>query len=162
MTEVTGVILEFRGPHYFLSNYYTSPFVWRNDEFQSGEQAFAFAKAQFATRDSAKYQRDILNAPEPGIAKKIGRRLPLDVVEWDKHRVSYMRQIVHAKFYAGDPVMVHKLLKTESKMLIEGNDWGDEYWGRVYKEGRWVGLNVLGVLLMEERGWWNRGDVGRK
>lgn len=161
MTEITGVILEFRGPHYFLSNYYTSPFIWRNIEFQSGEQAFAYAKTFFAKSRAVEYQRQILETNAPGEAKKLGRRLSLDVVEWDKFKVTYMREIVHAKFLNGDPIMVHNLLNTEAKMLIEGNDWGDKFWGRVRENDKWVGLNVLGVILMEERGWWSRGSVSR-
>lgn len=160
MTD-TGVILEFRGENYFLSNYYTAPFVWRGQDFLSGEQAFAYAKAQFATKDSERYMREVLSTDEPGLAKRVGRRLPLDVVAWDMHKVSFMRQIVHAKFRTADPILVHWLLNTNAKMLIEGNDWGDKFWGRVQENGKWVGLNTLGVILMEERGWWNRGDEGR-
>jgi predicted NAD-dependent protein-ADP-ribosyltransferase YbiA (DUF1768 family) len=39
---------------------------------------------------------------------------------------------------------------------VEGNTWGDKYWGRCLDTatGKMVGLNKLGVLLMEERGYW--------
>ena len=44
-------------------------------------------------------------------------------------------------------------------MLVEGNDWGDKFWGRCLDKstGKMVGLNTLGVILMEERGLWLRG-----
>ena len=53
------------------------------------------------------------------------------------------------------------LINTGCTMLVEGNDWGDKFWGRCLDKttGRWVGLNTLGVILMEERGIWSRGDL---
>lgn len=44
------------------------------------------------------------------------------------------------------------LLNTGEAELIEGNTWGDKFWGAVWdKELGWVGQNWLGKLLMEER-----------
>jgi len=154
---VTNVapITEFRGEYFFLSNYYTQPFLWRRIEFQSAEQAFAYAKTFFATgrMDGNLFAQDILNAKSPGDAKKLGRRVRIDVDEWDKHKVMYMREIVHAKFASGNDIS-GKLSRTGAAMLVEGNDWGDKFWGRVRERDRWVGLNVLGAILMEERGYW--------
>ncbi len=39
------------------------------------------------------------------------------------------------------------LLATGSAELIEGNDWGDDYWGRATPQGK----NHLGVVLMQVR-----------
>lgn len=158
---LTGAITSFRDDFYFLSNYYTAPFTWRGVVFQSGEQAFAYAKTFFATSKMNEYQADILNAKTPGDAKKLGRRCPIDVDEWDKNKVGYMREIVHAKFMTAGNDIVGKLIRTGATMLIEGNDWGDKFWGRVQENGKWTGLNTLGVILMEERGWWSRNDEGR-
>lgn len=161
----TGVIKEFRGENYFLSNYYTAPFEWRDIEFRSGEQAFAYAKTFFADHDVVFWQRTILDAKTPGDAKKAGRNrvMNLDVKEWDKHKVQYMREIVHSKF-GGVPGLAGQLINTGSCMLVEGNDWGDKFWGRCLdtKTGKMVGLNTLGVLLMEERGYWLYSDFKDK
>src|SRR5690606_30581727 len=139
-----GVIPEFRGEYYFLSNYYTSTFTWRSIEFKSAEQAFAYAKTFFAVADEEKnrYQSLILNSSEPGEAKKLGRAVSIRVDEWDKRKVMYMREIVHAKFMTGEGNLVGKLINTGAKMLVEGNTWGDTMWGRCKNEnGVWVGLN---------------------
>ena len=161
----TGVINEFRGEYYFLSNYYTAPMEWRRAEFKSAEQAFAYAKTFFATgkpQDVERLRESIMFAKTPGDAKKLGRGVPINVDAWDKHKVQLMREIVHAKFRTATGV-VGPLINTGCTMLVEGNDWGDKFWGRCLDKstGRWVGLNTLGVILMEERGWWSRSDEGR-
>jgi len=171
----TGVIKEFRGEHYFLSNYYTAPFLWRNHEFQSGEQAFAFAKTFFAVDDKPKnyqgkfvseaeyFQAYIMKAETPGDAKKLGRQVQINVDQWDKHKVMYMREIVHAKF-GGVPGLAGQLINTGACLLVEGNNWGDKFWGRCLDKstGKMVGLNTLGTLLMEERGYWLYSDFKDK
>lgn len=153
-------ITSFRGDNYFLSNYYISEFKWRDIVVPSGEHAFAYAKTFFAIDEKSGnwYREQIMKADAPGSAKLLGRKIKINISEWDKHKVMYMRDIVHSKFRFGDPIMVHWLSNTGSGMLVEGNDWNDKFWGRVKENGKWVGLNVLGVLLMEERGWWSRGD----
>lgn len=162
MSYQVGAILEFRGEYAFLSNHYVAPMVWRGEDFNSAEQAFAYAKTFFSksTEQGERYRKEISAAKTPGEAKRIGRRAVIDVHEWDKRRVMYMREIVHAKFMT-NAGLVGPLINTGARMLIEGNDWNDKFWGRVKEEGRWVGLNTLGVILMEERGWWSRGNEGR-
>lgn len=173
MSYQTGVINEFRGPHYFLSNYYTAPFEWRGIEFRSAEQAFAYAKTFFAIDDKPKnykgefvseqeyFQSYILSAATPGDAKRLGRQVQIRVEEWDERKVMFMREIVHAKFLTATG-LAGMLMNTGATMLVEGNNWGDTFWGRCKNaDGRWVGLNTLGVILMEERGWWSRSDEGR-
>jgi ribA/ribD-fused uncharacterized protein len=154
---VVDIIPEFRDEYYFLSNYYMGlHFTWRGVVFASGEHAFAYAKTLFAydTDHRARVQQEIKFSASPGEAKKMGRQARIDVVAWDKHKDQYMREIVHAKF-AGVPGLAGKLINTGCAMLVEGNNWNDTYWGRAKnKDGRWVGLNKLGVILMEERGYW--------
>lgn len=123
--------------------------------FDSGEQAFAYAKTFHAPAERRDiFQDNILRAKTPGDAKKFGRACPIDVAEWDARKVIYMREIVHAKFgyvkdYAG------KLIRTGFSPLVEGNTWNDTFWGKCRQpDGRVVGLNMLGTILMEERGYW--------
>jgi len=160
----TGVVSSFRGDYFFLSNYdQHGKFIWRNQVFTSGEQAFSYAKTFYPTDgNQARAQllgEAILEAKTPGEAKKLGRGAPLDLKVWDGgHKVWIMREIVHAKF-AGVPEYAGKLVNTGAMMLVEGNDWGDKFWGRCLDKatGKMVGLNTLGVILMEERGLWLRG-----
>lgn len=160
-----GVIPEFRGEYYFLSNYYTSRFTWRGIEFLSAEQAFAYAKTFYAKNDEfgEEYRIKILNATTPGDAKKIGRKAVINVAAWDANKVRYMREIIHAKFATSEDNLVGPLINTGAKMLVEGNDWNDSFWGRCKNEqGVMVGLNTLGVILMEERGYWLYSDFSDK
>lgn len=162
MSYQHGVVPEFRGEYRFLSNYARTNMFWRNVEFFWAEQAFAYAKTFYAS-NGKEIGEKILLASSPGEAKALGGRkhLRLNTDEWDKRRVQYMREIVHAKFLTADDV-VGRLVNTGAMMLVEGNDWNDKFWGRCKdKDGIWRGLNTLGVILMEERGWWSRGDLGR-
>lgn len=138
-------IKEFRGEYFFLSNFYRAPFEWRGDQWPTVEHAFQAAKA---LHDPA-YIRTILFEPDPGMVKQMGRKVQIDVSHWDAHKVSYMREIVHAKFSTVQG-LAGKLINTGAAMLVEGNTWHDYFWGRC--EGR--GKNVLGAILMEERGYW--------
>lgn len=153
----TGVVGMFRGDYAFLSNYHTAAFIWRGHAFRSAEQAFAYAKtfcAEPAAQES--FQRGILRAETPGEAKKLGRSVPLrDVSVWDAQRIPYMREIVHCKFDQV-PGLAGQLLNTGAMMLVEGNTWGDTFWGRC--DGK--GYNHLGVILMEERGYWLHHEFG--
>jgi N-glycosidase YbiA len=155
-------ITSFRDEHAFLSNFFIREFTWRNQEFKSGEHAFQTAKTSHLSNgwDSAqKLRQQIIDAPTPSKAKLYGRKLPLDTKSWDKAKVVYMREIVHARF-ACDADLVGRLINTGASMLVEGNDWGDKFWGRCKdeKSGKIIGLNILGVILMEERGYWLYGN----
>jgi ribA/ribD-fused uncharacterized protein len=153
----TGVVKEFRGDYDFLSNFYTAPFEWRGIEFHSGEQAFAYAKTFVCEpHRQSLFQSNILAASTPGDAKKFGRAVPMtDVSVWDATKIQYMREIVHSKFEQV-PGLAGQLLNTGAMMLVEGNTWNDTFWGRCNGKG----YNHLGVILMEERGYWLHHEFG--
>lgn len=154
----TGVVTSFRDEYFFLSNYYVStPFVWRNNHFTSAEQAFAYAKGNFSKDTpiaTANFQAAVLASGSPGEAKRLGRRLSINLDEWEQRRVDYMREIVHAKF-SGVDGLAGKLINTGAMLLVEGNDWNDTFWGRCGGKG----FNTLGTILMEERGYWLKGHL---
>lgn len=158
MSCKTGVVPRFDGEYFFLSNFYESEFTWRNWTFPTGEHAFQAAKTFFTTEAtkldtlSSQFEK-IRTAPTPAKAKYFGRSVPLDVKTWDDVKVQYMREIVHARF-AGTQGLAGQLINTGAMLLVEGNDWGDSFWGRCLKDGKMVGLNTLGTILMEERGYW--------
>ena len=66
------------------------------------------------------------------------RKGPLDV----------MRDLVVQKF--SDPLLQSLLETTGDEELIEGNHWGDVFWGVC----KGVGENHLGKILMKVRGRW--------
>jgi predicted NAD-dependent protein-ADP-ribosyltransferase YbiA (DUF1768 family)/hypoxanthine phosphoribosyltransferase len=65
--------------------------------------------------------------------------------DWDYVKSEIMSQLLIQKF--ANPSLFQKLSETNGKYLIEGNDWGDTYWGVCDKRGR----NSLGRMLMEIR-----------
>ena len=166
MSVKTGVVPRFDGEYFFLSNFYESEFEWRGRTFTTGEHAFQAAKV-WCWKDGLKIDRleeefeKIRTAPTPAKAKYFGRSVKLDVEEWDNRKVGYMREIVHARF-ANIRGLAGQLINTGAMLLVEGNDWGDDFWGRCLKDGKMVGLNTLGTILMEERGYWLYSDFKDK
>lgn len=66
--------------------------------------------------------------------------------DWNMVRVGIMREVIHAKF--SNLEMRSKLEETRGSELVEGNDWGDRFWG----VSGGIGENRLGKILMQERG----------
>ena len=61
-----------------------------------------------------------------------------------------MRELLLKKFKGGS--LKEQLLKTENKILIEGNHWHDNFWGScVCQKCGDRGQNILGLLLMDTR-----------
>ncbi len=155
------LIDRFEGAHAFLSNFYpyntdseeaihlTPPVVLKGRSFRSAEHAYQACK----TTD-LQAQAEIAAASSPGAAKALGRRAPMRP-GWDDMKVRVMRQVIQAKF-APTTALSHRLMLTGNKKLVEGNTWGDTFWGCVLEPsetsyGTWVGANNLGLLLMEQR-----------
>ena len=129
----------FRGEHAFLSNFHRAPFAWQGREWPHAEGAFQAAK----TRDERERER-IRTAPSPAEAKRLGRRADLRL-DWDRVKDDVMHAVLQAKFAV--PALRDALLATGDAELVEGNTWGDVYWGRVDGRGR----NQLGRTLMRIR-----------
>lgn len=86
----------------------------------------------------------------PGKAKRAGRNVTLRP-DWEDAKLGVMERVLRQKF--SQPEMSAKLLSTGNAVLIEGNNWGDMFWGCIWNNERklWVGENHLGVLLMNLR-----------
>lgn len=67
--------------------------------------------------------------------------------DWDSLKHAYMRGFVLEKFTK--PELREKLLATGDALLVEGNTWGDIYWGVDMRTGK--GENFLGKILMQTR-----------
>jgi ribA/ribD-fused uncharacterized protein len=136
-------ITSFTGEQEFLSNFFpvTIQVGWRT--FPTVEHAFQAAKA-VDDQDRHKIQ----HADTPGKAKRLGRKIAIRP-DWDQVKVDVMRDLLRQKF--SKPDLGKLLLSTGDAILIEGNKWGDEFWGATEKHGEWYGENMLGKLLMEIR-----------
>jgi ribA/ribD-fused uncharacterized protein len=129
---------------YFIISYHfcNAPFSFDGNTFANVEQAFQFMK--IAPRNE-KWQRDILNAATPAIAKSLGRRCPIRT-DWNTVKDDIMHSLVLAKFEQNADSR-DKLLATGNAYLEEANTWGDKYWGTC----NGVGENRLGQILMSVR-----------
>jgi ribA/ribD-fused uncharacterized protein len=87
---------------------------------------------------------DIRLAPTAGQAKRMGQKIPVRK-DWDIMKVDVMRLITRLKYNIPELGML--LLATGDQELIEGNTWGDRFWGVCDGEGQ----NNLGNILMEVR-----------
>lgn len=149
------MIDSFRGEHAFLSNFYYAKTNWAGKTFPTVEHGYAAAKALcfqdaldgVSDNESHYWFDKIASASTPSEAKKLGRSLKIDIDYWEGAKVVFMRQLLTAKFNENYDIR-YKLIQTSPHMLIEGNTWGDKYWGMVDNDGE----NVLGCLLMELRG----------
>lgn len=129
----------FEGPWRFLSNFWPSPVEYSHATFPTAEHAYQAQKDP-----SRAHQEAILACATPGQAKRVGARAWLRP-SWDELRVHVMRDVLNRKF--ADRGLALKLLGTGIRDLVEGNDWGDTFWGVC--RGR--GENTLGKLLMDLR-----------
>lgn len=132
-------ITKFEGDYAFLSNFYYSPIDFDGRRYSTVEHAFQAAKTFSGTERAAIYC-----AETPGKAKRLGRNVTLRS-DWGDVKVGIMHNLLKLKF--SDETLKHKLIATKERFLMEGNDWGDTFWG-VCNE---VGDNNLGVLLMKIR-----------
>lgn len=134
------VISEFSRNYSWLSNFYRTDVEVEDNVFITVEHAYQSAKVTWHDE-----WIEITQASTPAEAKRLGRAATSIRHDWDEVKVGVMHTAVAAKFQ--NPELAEKLIATGDALLIEGNDWGDRFWG-VYK-GR--GHNMLGKILMEVR-----------
>ena len=128
------MIRQFQGEYRWLSNFWITPIKYNGKYFPSVEHAYQASKTLDVTE-----QEKIRCARTPGQAKRLGRFVTLRS-DWDEVKLRLMKKLVVIKFK--HPKLRQKLLETGDKMLMEGNHWGDRYWGIDLKTGQ--GLNHLG------------------
>lgn len=133
------MIDRFRGQYDFLSNFYISPILLDGVRYTCAESAFQAQK----TDDKA--LREEIAALPPLKAKKAGRALPLRG-DWDNVKLDIMYRVCREKF-TQNAQLGQLLIATCGEELIEGNDWGDTFWGRSNGKGE----NNLGKILMRIR-----------
>jgi ribA/ribD-fused uncharacterized protein len=134
-----SVIDDFRDDYAALSNF-APAWVWlEGRRYPSVEHAYQAAK----TLDICK-RAEIREARSAGEAKRLGQAVALRP-DWDDARLGIMRRLLVQKF--DQAKFAEVLLSTGDAQLIEGNDWGDVFWGVC----RGSGKNYLGRMLMDIR-----------
>lgn len=127
----------FSGTFRFLSNFYPAPLLYEGIDYATSEHAFQAAK----TLDQDQ-RLNIAMLETPGESKRYGKTVKLRP-DWDEIKIRVMYEIIEAKF-TQNPGLAEKLIATDDTILIEGNVWGDKFWGVC--DG--VGENHLGKILM--------------
>lgn len=134
-------ITSFQGEFRFLSNFWPATVELDGEIYPTVEHAYQAAK----TNDPAE-RALVRSAPTPGKAKRMGRSVTKRL-DWDAVKVGVMKDLLQQKFAEGDPNLTELLLSTGMTRLVEGNTWGDRFWGVCNGKGE----NVLGRLLMKVR-----------
>ena len=133
------MIDNFKGEYRWLSNFHLVDVVYDGEVYPSTEHAYQAAKT---LHDITREQ--IRLAPTPGVAKALGKACLLRP-DWEEIKVEVMEDLLRQKFK--NPLLKAKLLATVGHDLVEGNHWGDTFWGVCRDKG----LNMLGKLLMQIR-----------
>lgn len=134
-------ILEFKGEHEYLSNFYLCSFTWDGIKWPHSEAAYQAAKSPHAI-----IRKKFVNL-SPGKAKRYGKTIIMRD-DWEDVKLEVMAEIIFHKFEQ-NPDIKEKLLATTGE-LQEGNWWGDKFWG-VSPAHSNNGQNHLGRILMEYR-----------
>lgn len=129
----------FMGAYAYLSNFYEVPVWYKGIMFKNSEAAY---QAQKMLNPDDKFNFKYLSAKE---AKKLGRKVELRP-DWEDVKLKVMEEICLAKF-TQNATLRNALILTGDAELIEGNTWGDKFWGCVNGEGE----NNLGKILMKTR-----------
>ena len=125
----------------FLSNFYEAAVTYGGLTYGSNEAAF---QAQKCMTEAEKLP---FTEARPSRSKGMGRRVALRP-DWETVKAGIMEEIVRAKF-TQHPELAERLLATGEMRLIEGNTWGDVFWGVDIRTGK--GENHLGQALMKVR-----------
>lgn len=132
----------FQGKAAFLSNFARCKIFYCGMHYPTVEHAYQAMKS-----DKPKERQEIANLPTPGAAKRRGQKILLPD-DWDDLKLVIMEDLLRLKFQ--NPHYRRLLLGTGGATLIEGNDWGDTFWGQSPADSG-VGQNHLGKLLMKIR-----------
>lgn len=139
--ETDEVIDSFRGPYRWLSNFHEVPILFEGVMYPSTEAAYMSAKT---TDPEVKEKiRSFATAREVKAFSKTMKVRP----DWDRNmRLAVMETVLRTKFTTNEELKM-KLIETWPAKLVEGNNWGDTFWGVC----NGVGENNLGKILMKIR-----------
>ena len=137
---MSETIEKFEGEYEWLSNFYPAPFTVEGTTYPTLEHYYQSQKTM-----DPKERAEIIAAPTAGKAKRLGKATTLRE-DWEDEKETVMAMGIYYKS-TNHPELIEKLITTSDAILIEGNIWGDKYWGVCDGEGE----NRLGELLMKFR-----------
>ena len=131
---------EFQGQYRWLSNFVSVPVELDGETYPTVEHAYQAAKTT-----SAVARERVRQHVRPGEAKREGKNLVLRPGWDDNMKLAIMEDLLRQKF--NQQPFRSWLLATGNARLVEGNSWGDRFWGVC----KGVGHNHLGRLIMKIR-----------
>jgi ribA/ribD-fused uncharacterized protein len=137
-------INSFQGDYRFLSNFWPCSIQYQQLLYPTVEHAYQAAKVE-----NLVIKEKIKDCPTPAAAKDFFKNHQIKPDQgWTVARkLLVMEELLTLKFGGQEPFLTRALLATSDAVLIEGNTWGDTFWG-VYDN---IGENHLGQLLMKVR-----------
>ncbi len=145
-----GPIAAFDGAYSYLSNFagpdegVLNGVRYQDDEILYRTSEHAYQAAKFASPAVRKW---IAAQETPSAAKYQARAYAGKAYkDWPSRSLEAMATILRSKFDL-NPELAQRLVSTGSRELVEGNLWGDVFWGVC----RCKGENHLGRLLMQVR-----------
>jgi ribA/ribD-fused uncharacterized protein len=145
----TDDITSFTCDFGWLSNFYPVTVELDGIRYSSVEHAYQAAKFD------RKHRHNFGPYLTPGQAKRLARSMIKQfqddpdshlTPDWDFIKYEIMVDLIRQKF-SPNTDLAEKLVDTGNRKIVEGNTWGDTYWGVC--DGK--GLNVLGNIIMAER-----------
>lgn len=136
------MIYFFREEYAWLSNYAECKIDIKGIIYDSVEHAYLSCKLPddewkiLCTRNSPRV-----------IKQELTKRLIRP--DWDDIKIDAMRYCLNEKFRQ-EPFRT-KLIETGNQNIVEGNYWGDTFWGVDLKQDPNIGENNLGRLIMSIR-----------
>ena len=141
-------IVQFKGEYRFLSNFFPSKVTHWGIKHRTVEHAYQAAKCG---EWDVHHRAAIAAKPTARAVKSAGRAVseemdPGTMKWWRSVNLQIMLDLVRQKFTRHKDLQ-EKLLETGDAELIEGNTWGDTFFGVC----RGTGENHLGKILMKVR-----------
>lgn len=139
--DFPDVINQFKGEYDFLNNRFGCRFVWQGLQYGNAEAAFQASKCEDVSG-----RKVYVNCSADKAALKGKEQIPYS--GWEETRLDIMKSILKAKFEQ-NPALMKRLADTGSRILINGNNKQETYWGvDLYS---WQGENHLGKIIMNIR-----------
>lgn len=143
------VIDSFLKEYFFLSNFYQHDLIpdmtWPDIKYPTVEHAFQAAKSLNRSE-----RMRISELATPADAKRAGRVIKLRP-DWEEIKIDIMTRYLREKFSI--PKLRERLLATGDAVLVEGNNWHDNFWGDCHCPSckNKIGYNHLGQTLIKIR-----------
>lgn len=148
----------FNGEYRFLSNFFPLQVGHIREWDESFKTAEHFYQAEKFRHTNIEYWQKVIDAPTPGKAKKYAREgedAGHAKPDFMKRKIQWMGYTLSKKFDLSNKIgsnLAIMLMATGEAELVELNNWGDRFWGKVTDELlESVGANHLGNLLMKRR-----------